>query len=217
MARKMWRHKITKAGQVSIPAEVRERWNAFTVLIVDEGERLTLRPAPDNPIEALRGILAGKAKNDHSRRSQAALACRGQRHDGTQMAQVLRRVVVDTGPIVSVLLGDAHARRVVGAGRTRLRRHGGHRRRGSGRLDRHAHRSTTHQALGRFVAPTLRRSRQRGRSPGRPRSFRRATTTGATATSRSRTASLSQPQFRTPTSRRRTRRSRGLPERRGST
>ena len=64
MARKMWRHKITRAGQVSIPAEVRERWNAFTVLIVDEGEQLTLRPAPDNPIEALRGILAGKARSE---------------------------------------------------------------------------------------------------------------------------------------------------------
>ena len=64
MKRKMWRHRITKAGQVSIPAEVRERWGASTVLIVDEGEQLTLRPAPENPIEALRGILAGKARSD---------------------------------------------------------------------------------------------------------------------------------------------------------
>ena len=40
MARKMWRHKITRAGQVSIPAEVRERWAASNVLIVDEGERI---------------------------------------------------------------------------------------------------------------------------------------------------------------------------------
>ena len=64
MARKMWRHKITKAGQVSIPAEVRERWGATNVLIVDEGEQLTVRPVPESPIEALRGILKGKARND---------------------------------------------------------------------------------------------------------------------------------------------------------
>lgn len=36
------------------------------MLIHDEGERLTLRPAPDNPIEGLRGILAGKARSDVS-------------------------------------------------------------------------------------------------------------------------------------------------------
>lgn len=64
MRRKMWRHKITRAGQVSIPAEVRERWGTSTVLIVDEGEQLAVRPAPENPIEALRGILAGKARSD---------------------------------------------------------------------------------------------------------------------------------------------------------
>jgi AbrB family looped-hinge helix DNA binding protein len=60
MKRKMWRHRITSAGQVSIPAEVRERWGASTVLIVDEGEQLTLRPAPENPLEGLLGLLAGK-------------------------------------------------------------------------------------------------------------------------------------------------------------
>ena len=64
MTRKMWRHKITRSGQVSIPAEVRERWGTSTVLIVDEGEQLTLRPTPENPIEALLGILEGKARSD---------------------------------------------------------------------------------------------------------------------------------------------------------
>ena len=64
MARKMWRHKITSAGQVSIPAEVRERWAASNVLIVDEGDRIVLRPVPENPIEAIRGILKGKGRSD---------------------------------------------------------------------------------------------------------------------------------------------------------
>jgi AbrB family looped-hinge helix DNA binding protein len=64
MERKVWRHRITKAGQVSIPADVRDRWAASTVLIVDEGERIVLRPVPDNPIEAIRGILQGKGASD---------------------------------------------------------------------------------------------------------------------------------------------------------
>lgn len=61
---KVWRHRITKAGQVSIPAEVRERWGAANVLIVDEGERIVLRPVPENPWETIRGILAGKGRSD---------------------------------------------------------------------------------------------------------------------------------------------------------
>ncbi len=66
MEHKVWRHRITKAGQVSIPAEVRERWGASNVLILDEGERIILRPVPENPIEAIRGILKGKGRSDIS-------------------------------------------------------------------------------------------------------------------------------------------------------
>ena len=62
MVRKLWRHRITSAGQVSIPAEVRARWGASTVSIEDEGDRLVLRPAPDDPIEALKGVLKGKGR-----------------------------------------------------------------------------------------------------------------------------------------------------------
>jgi AbrB family looped-hinge helix DNA binding protein len=58
MRRKMWRHRITRAGQVSIPAEIRHRWGTSTVAIEDEGDRIVLRPAPDDPIAALRGSLA---------------------------------------------------------------------------------------------------------------------------------------------------------------
>lgn len=54
----MWRHRITGAGQVSIPAEVRHRWGTSTVAIEDEGDRIVLRPVPDDPIAALRGIFA---------------------------------------------------------------------------------------------------------------------------------------------------------------
>jgi hypothetical protein len=36
------------------------------VLIIDEGERIVLRPVSENPIEPLRGILKGKARSDIS-------------------------------------------------------------------------------------------------------------------------------------------------------
>jgi AbrB family looped-hinge helix DNA binding protein len=58
MRRKMWRHRITKAGQVSIPAEIRRRWETSTVAIEDEGDRVVLRPVPDDPIARLVGIFA---------------------------------------------------------------------------------------------------------------------------------------------------------------
>ena len=64
MAGKVWRHRITRAGQVSIPAEVRERWAASNVLIVDEGARIIVKPVPDNPIEAIRGVLKGTGRTD---------------------------------------------------------------------------------------------------------------------------------------------------------
>ena len=60
MERKMWRHVITSAGQVSLPAAVRHRWATAAVLIEDEGDRLELRPAPVDPIDGIRGILKDK-------------------------------------------------------------------------------------------------------------------------------------------------------------
>jgi virulence-associated protein VagC len=66
MSRKMWRHAITKAGQVSLPAEVRHRWETTAVLIEDEGDRLVIRPVPEDPLEALKGILKEHARSDIS-------------------------------------------------------------------------------------------------------------------------------------------------------
>lgn len=59
MAKTMWRHRVTAAGQVSIPAEIRERWRAKTVLIEDEGDRIVMRPTPEDAVEALMGIFSG--------------------------------------------------------------------------------------------------------------------------------------------------------------
>jgi AbrB family looped-hinge helix DNA binding protein len=53
----MRRLRISKGGQVSIPAEIRHRWGTHTVVVEDEGDRLVLPPVPDDPIAAARGWL----------------------------------------------------------------------------------------------------------------------------------------------------------------
>jgi bifunctional DNA-binding transcriptional regulator/antitoxin component of YhaV-PrlF toxin-antitoxin module len=53
----MKRLRISKGGQVSIPADVRHRWGTHTVVAEDQGDRLVLRPVPDDPIAAARGWL----------------------------------------------------------------------------------------------------------------------------------------------------------------
>ena len=63
--------KVTSAGQISLPAEVRRRWGTSRVRIVDHGDHLVVEPAPDDPIAALRGCfahLAGNLTSDDFRR-----------------------------------------------------------------------------------------------------------------------------------------------------
>ena len=47
--------KVTGNGQVSIPAATRSRWNAERVIVVDLGDRVVMRPLPDDPVGDLRG------------------------------------------------------------------------------------------------------------------------------------------------------------------
>jgi AbrB family looped-hinge helix DNA binding protein len=51
--------KVTTAGQVSVPAEVRRRWATSRVKITDEGDRLIIEPEPENRFADLVGVLAG--------------------------------------------------------------------------------------------------------------------------------------------------------------
>ena len=57
--------KATVKGQVVIPADLRKRFNIKkgTRLAISEGEGnfIVLRPVPDDPIEASRGMLKGKS------------------------------------------------------------------------------------------------------------------------------------------------------------
>lgn len=58
--------KITAGGQLSVPAEVRHRWNTTRVQLEDRGDHLVLRPAPADPILALRGAFADPSKPSSS-------------------------------------------------------------------------------------------------------------------------------------------------------
>jgi len=49
--------KITTNGQVSLPAPVRRRWKAAQVVLEDLGDRIIVRPLPDDPIAAACGSL----------------------------------------------------------------------------------------------------------------------------------------------------------------
>jgi AbrB family looped-hinge helix DNA binding protein len=52
--------RITRGGQISIPSRIRHRWGTSTLALEDLGDRIVLRPAPDDPIAAARGALAGE-------------------------------------------------------------------------------------------------------------------------------------------------------------
>lgn len=49
--------RISKGGQISVPADVRRRWQASEVAVEDLGDHLVLRPVPDDPIAAALGSM----------------------------------------------------------------------------------------------------------------------------------------------------------------
>ena len=63
--------KVSRNGQVSIPAETRSRWGAERVVVVDLGDRVVIRPLPDDPVGALVGKYAGRGPNTSRARSAA--------------------------------------------------------------------------------------------------------------------------------------------------
>jgi AbrB family looped-hinge helix DNA binding protein len=52
------RMRISKGGQISIPATIRHRWGTRTVALEDQGDRIVIEPASDDPIAAAEGALA---------------------------------------------------------------------------------------------------------------------------------------------------------------
>jgi len=51
---------ITKGGQISVPAAIRKRWGTRPLLIEDHGDRMIVRPADGDPLDAVIGRLEGK-------------------------------------------------------------------------------------------------------------------------------------------------------------
>lgn len=60
--------KVSSNGQVSIPADVRARWHPERVVVVDLGDRLVMRPLPDDPVGALVGKYRTGPSADEARR-----------------------------------------------------------------------------------------------------------------------------------------------------
>lgn len=61
--------KVSSNGQVSIPAETRARWHADRVVVVDLGDRIVMRPLPDDAVGSLVGKYAdiGPSSDDARR------------------------------------------------------------------------------------------------------------------------------------------------------
>ncbi len=61
---------VSQNGQVSIPAETRSRWKARRVVVVDLGDRVVVRPLPDDGVEELEGKYRGRGPTtDEARRT----------------------------------------------------------------------------------------------------------------------------------------------------
>jgi bifunctional DNA-binding transcriptional regulator/antitoxin component of YhaV-PrlF toxin-antitoxin module len=64
--------KLSRNGQVSLPAEARRRWGADRMLVVDLGDYIVMRPLPADPIGALFGKYSGGPPADEARRQARA-------------------------------------------------------------------------------------------------------------------------------------------------
>ena len=64
--------KVSRNGQVSIPADARSRWQADQVLVVDLGDHVLMRPLTgDDPVGELRGKYAGAGPDTDNMRKRA--------------------------------------------------------------------------------------------------------------------------------------------------
>jgi bifunctional DNA-binding transcriptional regulator/antitoxin component of YhaV-PrlF toxin-antitoxin module len=57
------RVRISKGGQISIPAAIRKRWATSVVTLDVLDDRIVIEPAPDDPIAAAEGILGDEFGN----------------------------------------------------------------------------------------------------------------------------------------------------------
>lgn len=72
---------ISRNGQVSIPAETRNRWNTRRVVVVDLGDRVVMRPLVEDPTGDLEGKYQGRGpRTDDARRQARAADSTRERH-----------------------------------------------------------------------------------------------------------------------------------------
>jgi bifunctional DNA-binding transcriptional regulator/antitoxin component of YhaV-PrlF toxin-antitoxin module len=62
--------KVSKGGQVSIPASIKNRWGTERVMIEDQGDSLVLRPLPDDPIGAALDLFGAGGPSTEEIRAQ---------------------------------------------------------------------------------------------------------------------------------------------------
>ncbi len=63
--------KVSRNGQVSIPAAARKRWDTDQMIVVDLGDRVVIRPVPADGRASLRGKYAGRGPSTDETRAQA--------------------------------------------------------------------------------------------------------------------------------------------------
>lgn len=63
--------KVSRNGQVSIPADARARWGADRVIVVDLGDRVVMRPVSPGGADALVGKYAGDGPTTDALRTRA--------------------------------------------------------------------------------------------------------------------------------------------------
>jgi bifunctional DNA-binding transcriptional regulator/antitoxin component of YhaV-PrlF toxin-antitoxin module len=60
--------RVSRNGQVSIPADARARWNADRVVVVDLGDRIVMRPLSEDAAGELVGKYRHEPRTDDARR-----------------------------------------------------------------------------------------------------------------------------------------------------
>jgi bifunctional DNA-binding transcriptional regulator/antitoxin component of YhaV-PrlF toxin-antitoxin module len=63
------RAKVTRNGQISLPAELRHRWKSGSVLVIDRGSYAIVRPIPGDAVTELQGAHAGPGPTSEQART----------------------------------------------------------------------------------------------------------------------------------------------------
>lgn len=78
---------ISKGGQLTVPAAVRHRWGTTRVTVDDRGDELVVRPVPEDPLRAARGMLKGKGRGLSSERLRAITVGEEQASEARRLRQ----------------------------------------------------------------------------------------------------------------------------------